>query len=85
MKPYKINIAKKARKELDKMSDTIVEPILNAIENLAENPRPQGCKKLKGRLGYRVRVGDYRIIYEIFDTILVIEVIDLGHRKDIYD
>ncbi len=85
MKPYKINIAKKARKGLDKMSDAIVEPILQAIENLAENPRPQGCKKLKGRLGYRVRVGDYRIIYEIFDTILVIEVIDLGHRKDIYD
>jgi len=85
MKPYKINIAKKARKELDKMSDTIVEPILNAIENLSENPRPQGCKKLKGRLGYRIRVGDYRIIYEIFDTVLVVEVIDLGHRKDIYD
>lgn len=55
------------------------------LYDLAENPRPQGCKKLKGRLGYRVRVGDYRIIYEIFDTILVIEVIDLGHRKDIYD
>jgi mRNA interferase RelE/StbE len=85
MNPYKINITKKAKKELDKMSDDIVEPILTAIEKLSENPRPKGCKKLKGRLGYRIRVGNYRIIYEIFDDVLVIEVVDLGHRKDIYE
>lgn len=52
---------------------------------LTLNPRPQGHKKLKGREGYRIRVGDYRIIYNIFDAQLLIEVIDLGHRKDIYD
>jgi mRNA interferase RelE/StbE len=52
---------------------------------LADNPRPQGYRKLKGRKGYRIRVGDYSIIYEIFDKVLVIEVVDLGHRKDIYD
>lgn len=45
------------------MSDVIVMPILDAIENLAENPRPKGYKKLKGRTGYRIRVGNYRIIY----------------------
>lgn len=67
------------------MSDVIVMPILDAIENLAENPRPKGYKKLKGRTGYRIRVGNYRIIYEIFDDILLIDVIDLGHRKDIYE
>jgi len=67
------------------MSDNIVMPILIAIENLAKNPRPQGYKKLKGREGYRIRVGNYRIIYEIFDEILLIDVIDLGHRKDIYE
>ena len=82
---YKINFNKKSKKKLDKMSDAIITPIIEAIEGLAENPRPQGCKKLKGRTGYRIRVGNYRIIYEIFDEILLIDVIDLGHRKDIYD
>ncbi|MCZ8196212.1 MAG: type II toxin-antitoxin system RelE/ParE family toxin [Flavobacterium sp.] len=82
---YKINFNKKSKKKLDKMSDAIITPIIEAIEGLAENPRPQGCKKLKGRSGYRIRVGNYRIIYEIFDEILLIDVIDLGHRKDIYE
>ena len=82
---YKINFNKKSKKKLDKMSDAIITPIIEAIEGLAENPRPQGCKKLKGRTGYRIRVGNYRIIYEIFDEILLIDVIDLGHRKDIYE
>ena len=82
---YSINFNKKAKKQLDKMSDVIVMPILDAIENLAENPRPKGYKKLKGRTGYRIRVGNYRIIYEIFDDILLIDVIELGHRKDIYE
>lgn len=53
--------------------------------NLADNPRPNGYKKLKGRDGYRIRVADYRIIYDIFDDILLVEVIDLRHRKDIYE
>jgi mRNA interferase RelE/StbE len=85
MAKYRVEINKKARKSLDKLSDFIVAPVLSAINDLAENPRPQGCKKLKGRKGYRIRVGDYRVIYEIFDHILLIEVVDLGHRKDIYD
>ena len=50
-----------------------------------KNPRPQGYKKLKGRKGYRIRVGNYRVIYEIFDDILLIDVIDLGHRQEIYE
>jgi mRNA interferase RelE/StbE len=52
---------------------------------LADDPRPKGCKKLKGRDGYRIRTGNYRIIYEIFDTELLIDVIAIGHRKDIYE
>jgi mRNA interferase RelE/StbE len=52
---------------------------------LANDPRPPGCKKLKGRDGYRIRVGDYRIIYQIIDDVLVVNVVALGHRKDIYD
>jgi mRNA interferase RelE/StbE len=85
MAKYRIEINKKARKSLDKLSDFILAPVLSAINNLAENPRPQGYRKLKGRKGYRIRVGDYRVIYEITDHVLLIEVIDLGHRKDIYE
>jgi mRNA interferase RelE/StbE len=75
---------KRARAE-DKLSDNIAEPILEAITDLEENPRPQGYKKLKGRDGYRVRVGNYRIIYDIFDSELIVDIITLGHRKDIYE
>lgn len=82
---YKVEINKVARKKLDKMSDSIVEPILKVIYNLAENPRPQGYKKLTGRSGFRIRVGNYRIIYEIIEDILLIKIIYLGHRKDIYE
>jgi mRNA interferase RelE/StbE len=85
MPEYQIAISKTARKQLDKLSDKIAFPIFKSISNLASNPRPIGCKKLKGRSGYRIRVGDYRIIYEIFDHKLLIDVINLGHRKDIYD
>jgi mRNA interferase RelE/StbE len=49
------------------------------------NPRPHGCKKLKGRNGYRIRKGIYRIIYDVYDNVLTVEVIALGHRKDIYE
>ena len=70
---------------MNKFSDSIAEPIFNAIAALAQNPRPRGFKKLKGRDGYRIRVGNYRIIYDIFDTELVIDIIALGHRRSIYD
>jgi len=58
--------------------------IKESIYDLSLNPRPYGYIKIKERNGYRVRVGDFRILYNIFDNILVVEVIDLGHRKEIY-
>ena len=81
---YKIVLSKQAQKTLDKFSDRIAEPIFFAIAGLAHNPRPKGVKKLKGRVGYRIRVGNYRVIYDIYDAELVIDIIALGHRKDIY-
>ena len=83
-KQYHVLLSKKAVKELDKLSDHTAEPILEAIGNLANEPRPSGCKKLKGRDGYRIRVGNYRVIYEIVDKELIVDVIAVGHRKDIY-
>ena len=85
MPNYTIVLSKKAQKQLDNLSDTIAEPILEAIGSLETNPRPQGYKKLKGRDGYRIRVGNYRVVYDIIDTELIVDVITLGHRKDIYE
>ncbi|HRZ97751.1 MAG TPA: type II toxin-antitoxin system RelE/ParE family toxin [Paludibacter sp.] len=82
---YIINFNKHAIKELAKINEPFYSHIKQAIYNLADNPRPKGYKKLKGRDGYRIRVGNYRIIYHIFDQILVVEIIALGHRKDIYE
>ncbi len=84
-KMYKIRIEKDVQKVLAKINEPNYSKIKKAILSLAKNPRPYGYKKLKGRDGYRIRVADYRIIYDIFDTILSVEVVDLGHRKDVYD
>ncbi|MGV3767835.1 MAG: type II toxin-antitoxin system RelE family toxin [Chitinophagaceae bacterium] len=53
--------------------------------SLGQNPRPKGCKKLTGREAWRIRAGDYRIIYEIQDNELIVTVITIGHRKNVYD
>jgi mRNA interferase RelE/StbE len=84
MPQYSIFLTKKAQKQLDTLSNKISNAIIEAIYTLEDNPRPFGYKKLKGRTGCRIRVGDYRIIYEIFDSELIITVIALGHRKNIY-
>ena len=84
MANYTAVLSKKAQKALDKFSDHIADPILDAIADLEENPKPIGYKKLTGRDGYRIRVGDYRIIYDVFDSELIIDIVTLGHRKDIY-
>ena len=84
MAKYTVSLSHRAERQLDKLSEKLAHPIITAIAKLAANPRPNGCKKLKGREGYRIRVGDYRIIYTIGDFMLVIVVIDLGHRKDVY-
>lgn len=81
---YVVNFSRSALKQLERISEPYYTNIKNVIVNLAKDPRPQGYIKLKGRDGYRVRVGDYRIIYDIFDSQLVVEIITLGHRRDIY-
>lgn len=82
---YIVEVSKSAKKELDKISQPYAENILSEIVKLAENPRPFNSKKLKGTLNlYRLRVSMYRIIYTIEDNILKIEVIKIGHRREIY-
>ena len=83
---YKILISKSAERELDYFSENILVRVLKSIRKLEINPRPAGCKKLKGNdeTLYRIRTGDYRIIYSIDDEILIVDIRKVGHRKDIY-
>ena len=81
---YKIFIEKSALKDLSKIPIQDQSRIINSIQNLSKNPRPPGSKKLSGRDAWRIRFGNYRVIYEIHDDRLIILVINIGHRKDIY-
>ncbi len=83
---YKILISRSAEKELFKLSDTGYKRIAKAIDDLAENPRPAGVKKLKGgdEDFWRIRVGQYRIIYAVDDDICVVDIRKVGNRRDIY-
>jgi mRNA interferase RelE/StbE len=83
---YKIVISKQALKDLIRLPLKVNLQISKAIEALASNPRPQGCKKLKGEQEYvwRIRVGNYRVLYNIDDRIEIVDVRKIGHRKDIY-
>lgn len=81
---YEITILRSAQKQLAKIDRKQQTAIISSIQKLPKNPRPAGCKKLSGRPAWRIRVGTYRIIYEIKDTELVILIVDVGHRRDIY-
>lgn len=82
---YRVEVSKTAKKELDKIAQPYAENILSEIIKLVENPRPSNSKKLKGTTNlYRLRVSMYRIIYTIEDEILRIEVIKIGHRREVY-
>ena len=81
---YQVFILRSAQRALAKLSKPNYQRVKDAIEALASNPRPPGCKKLVQRDGWRIRVGDYRIIYEIDDLRRVVTVLDVGHRSDIY-
>ena len=84
MEFYKVEFAKSVRKDFKKIPQLEVGKILNAIFELAKDPRPPSSKKLKGEKLYRIRIGNYRVIYEIQDERLLVSVIKLGHRKDVY-
>jgi mRNA interferase RelE/StbE len=81
---YTILIERYAQKQIMKLDKKIIPVIKTSIASLADNPKPHGYKKLKGEDAYRIRVGDYRIIYEIDDGKIIVTVVSVGHRKDIY-
>lgn len=81
---YTIEILRSAQKRLAKIDRQDQAAVLSAIRNLADTPRPIGCKRLSGRPAWRLRIGNYRIIYEIYDDRLIILVISVGHRSEVY-
>ena len=86
MASYKVEWKRAAVKELRALPTEAIERILKAVEQLAMNPYPVGVRKLVGaEHNYRIREGNYRVIYTVTAATLVIEVIRVGHRKDIYD
>ncbi|MEW6173545.1 MAG: type II toxin-antitoxin system RelE/ParE family toxin [Bacillota bacterium] len=81
---YTIVILRRAQKELSELPQDSYVLVRDTIRKLAEEPRPHGSKKLSGRSGWRVRVGSYRVVYEIDDATRLITILHVGHRRDIY-
>ena len=82
---YALFYKQSAAEELLQLPVSIALKIKEAINHLTENPRPQNCIKLKGaKNDYRIRIGNYRVVYTILDAVLMITIIKIAHRKDIY-
>lgn len=84
MAKFNILIKKSASKELKKLPSKDILKVISKIESIADEPRPKGVEKLTSQENYRVRVGNYRIIYSIEDDKLIVLIIKISHRKDVY-
>lgn len=85
MEPYRIEWRKSTKKDLRRIAKGEVTKIILAVSNLAEDPHPHGCSKIQGsELAYRIRIGDYRVIYEVFENRIIIEIVRVSHRRDVY-
>jgi len=81
---YKVFIKPSAVKEIESLPKKDRSRVIQKIKGLATDPRPPGCEKLTGEDKYRIRQGSYRIVYSITDTQLIVIVVKVGHRRDIY-
>ena len=84
MASYSVSIRKSAAKELEALPAKDRRRVVGRIQGLARNPRPPGCQKLSGEEKYRLRQGDFRILYEIIDDELIVAVVKIGNRRDVY-
>jgi mRNA interferase RelE/StbE len=83
---YSVELKPSARKELERLSAKLVERLIAKLEALEDDPRPDGCKKLKGGdREYRVRVGDYRVVYVVDDGKRLVSVTRVRHRGEVYE
>ncbi len=81
---YKVELETRARREYHGLTIDAREQVADVIDDLQANPRPPGCKKLVGENGYRVRTGDYRILYAVDDRSRIVRVYRIGHRREVY-
>lgn len=81
---YSLSILRRAQKELAQVPPGDYERVVEAIRSLGDHPRPSGCLKLTGREGWRIRVGSFRVIYEIDDRQRSVTVLHVGNRRDVY-
>jgi len=82
---YRVLLERTAEKDLSRLSSEMHDRVIAAIQSLATNPRPRGCRKLAGsKHDWRIRVGDYRVVYEIADEIRVVRVNRVRHRREVY-
>lgn len=83
--PYKLEFRPAAVRALRKLPEDVQQRVRAATELLRSDPRPPGCRALTGRPGHiRIRLGDYRVVYRVQDDVLVVVVVDVGHRRDVY-
>lgn len=84
MAKYKIYLRRSVKKDLSPVPKKDIKRIIQRIEKLSANPRPPGCEKLSGRERYRIRQGEYRIVYSIQDKEFTVWVVKVGHRREVY-
>ena len=86
MNSYAVELKRSARKELESLPNVVLARIVRRIESLADDPRPAGCRKLRGYKDlWRVRVGDWRVVYTIDDATRIVSVTRIAHRREVYD
>ena len=81
---YQVVLTRQAAKQLAALDRVAARRIQGAIELLGQNPYPPKALKLAGRGGYRVRIGDYRLLYDVIDDQLIVQVLSLGHRQEVH-
>ena len=86
MSNYSVEVKPPARKELEGLPDNVLARVVQRLESLGQAPRPSGCKKLKGyKDHWRIRVGDWRVVYIIDDAAKLISITRVAHRRDVYE
>jgi mRNA interferase RelE/StbE len=81
---YTVAVGRRVQAALRHLQPRDDARIRRALQGLAEEPRPPGCRKLRDREGWRIRIGEYRVIYEIDDVARLVRVLEIGHRRDVY-
>jgi mRNA interferase RelE/StbE len=81
---YALRLLPRAERQLEALDNKPYQNLKSKISDLAANPRPPGCRKLSDRPGWRVRSGDYRVLYDIDDAAKIVTILEVGHRREIY-